>query len=59
MHASVRSSEQVAAELEQLLDAGALGAKLTTLSVAPLVADAIRCLHENGSLVRLLGEDED
>jgi ribose-phosphate pyrophosphokinase len=37
----------------------AFAGRLTTLSVAPLIGDAIRCLHENGSLVRLLGEEED
>ncbi len=37
----------------------AFAARLTTLSVAPLIGDAIRCLNEDGSLVRLLGEDED
>lgn len=36
-----------------------LAGKLTTLSVAPLIGDAIRRLHEGGSLVELLGEPED
>jgi ribose-phosphate pyrophosphokinase len=37
----------------------AFAARLTTLSVAPLIGDAIRRLNEDGSLVELLGEPED
>ncbi len=37
----------------------ALAGKLTTLSVAPLIGEAIRRLNADGSLVELLGEPED
>ncbi len=36
----------------------AFSEKLTTLSVAPLFAEAIRCLHADGSLVELLRLEE-
>jgi ribose-phosphate pyrophosphokinase len=37
------------------LGEGKARAKLTVLSTAPLFADAIRCIHEGGSIVELLG----
>jgi ribose-phosphate pyrophosphokinase len=38
------------------LDAGVLGEKLVVLDVSPLVAEAIRRLHEGGSIVDLVEE---
>jgi ribose-phosphate pyrophosphokinase len=37
------------------LGEGKARAKLTVLSTAPLFAEAIRCIHEGGSIVELLG----
>lgn len=44
------------APIGQLSDG--LRSKLASLSVAPLVGDAIRRLHEGGSIVELLGQEE-